>query len=89
VVSTLKVREFFYSPFLENDGPPAAKSYDGEHLLVLFPDEKISIVPISNVLDEVVTVHEMCTIRWLGGKKYQVEVLFRGENIKLGYRQLF
>jgi len=44
--------------------------------LVMFEDEKLSVVPMCNVIDEVVTINEMCTIRWSDGKKYRVEALF-------------
>ena len=59
-----------------NDG----EHNDGEHVLIMFEDKKLSVVPMCNVIDEVVTINEMCTIRWSDGKKYKVEALFQGES---------
>ena len=46
----------------------------------MFEDETISIIPKRNILDEV-AVHQFCTVKWTGGKRYQAEVLFIGMSV--------
>ena len=42
---------------------------------MMFEDDTISIIPKRNILDEV-AVHQSCTVKWTGGKRYQAEILF-------------
>ena len=49
---------------------------------MMFEDDTISIIPERNILDEI-ALHQSCTVKWTGGKRYQAEVLFVGRYVRM------